>query len=284
MTFSAAERLEAELSLLSAMYPSTLTFTPQCREVNYTSIISSKSTMTLRLPDQYPEQGLPELISARDGPTKSDVRDETRRAIEMLGLEKGFEILDQIINVFEEVVSSREDTAAAETQGDKVPNPVSTPGQSHPKSKTVIIWLHHLLATSKRKLAITPTTTSTARSTSGISSSRTISGITKPGYPGILLFSGPSDLVNAHVHELKTLNWRAFQIRYDSSEDTPTTKVPSTSRLEPERDGEKGNGNMEWEFSHGRGKIVEVETMADVVKGIVSERNREIFLRAAGVK
>jgi hypothetical protein len=239
------------------------------------------------------------LMSARDG-VKNDLRDWTRRTIGELNLAEGEEGLDRIIAAFEELVSdfmstSTEDsllqkaelTGSATTIGARV----QEQQQEDPMApKTVIIWLHHLLATSKRKLAINPTLTASMSTSSSATNNSTtatssLSGMTKPGYPGIMIFSGASALVDAHVRELKDLNWQAFQVRYDSTE------------ADGGDDGDEGS-NRRWKFAHdeekdaiatgtttrGTGKIVEVETMAELVKGITRERDREVFLRSVGVK
>ncbi|KAK5299962.1 hypothetical protein LTR14_002177 [Exophiala xenobiotica] len=309
---SSHERLDAEISLLQAMYPDTLTFNTHTREVHYKSTstspasapstststststcnASATATLVLRIPSDYPDTGLPELISARDG-NKDDVRDKTRRALttgtSALALEEGVEVLDQIITVFEDVVASSASSSSSDqatsvrgattsTTNNNNHHHEDPPGKRQAATaKTVIIWLHHLLATSKRKLAIAPTTTMHmhARGHESIS----ISGLTKPGYPGIMLFSGPRDLVDAHVQELKALNWQAFQVRYDSDEEQHPAPASSSSSSTS-----TVASTVEWPFTHERGKIIEVESMADLVRGIAREQDKEAFLRAVGVK
>ncbi|KAK5563039.1 hypothetical protein LTR43_011360 [Exophiala xenobiotica] len=294
------------------MYPDTLTFNTHTREVHYKSTstspasapststspststcnASATATLVLRIPSDYPDTGLPELISARDG-NKDDVRDKTRRALttgtSALALEEGVEVLDQIITVFEDVVASSASSSSSDqatsvrgattsTTNNNNHHHEDPPGKRQAATaKTVIIWLHHLLATSKRKLAIAPTTTMHmhARGHESIS----ISGLTKPGYPGIMLFSGPRDLVDAHVQELKALNWQAFQVRYDSDEEQHPAPASSSSSSTS-----TVASTVEWPFTHERGKIIEVESMADLVRGIAREQDKEAFLRAVGVK
>ncbi|KAG9776345.1 hypothetical protein KCU88_g4896, partial [Aureobasidium melanogenum] len=384
----AAERLEAELSLLQAMYPGAMGYDPKSREVHYTSTLTSTSaytltttatapsssapTLTLRLPHTYPIKGVPEVIAARDR-AKNDIRDRTKRALEESGLtgndggEGSAEVLDQIIEVFEFVAAAAA-SASAVPDGDgdggregtrsesKTSTSITIDGLEidvpvadttsdirdpqpdiRPPTKTVIIWLHHLLALSKRKLAVTPSTTAHTHTTTGTLSSSSsasgISGLTKPGYPGIMIFSGPRDLVDAHVAQLKGLNWQAFQVRYDSDDDIvkasgagqnrsgnpdpipgrndndkqkqkhkqkqsltqnqKQSKRQSGEKETPTRQkdgreeevaGSRSGSGSEWHFSHGQGKIVEVETMAEVVKAIVDDDKKEIFLRAVGVR
>ncbi|KAK5047287.1 hypothetical protein LTR84_006809 [Exophiala bonariae] len=289
-----ASRLDAELSLLDAMYPSSVTWMCQSREVRFkTSTSASSGELQLRLPDTYPGSGLPSVISACDG-TRNDVRERMRCAMRELGLVEGEECLDRVVGAFEGVVRVRvplirwsflyfyehglrtptgsETGIDSTTSGTNMQLETQDPPSS---SKTVIIWLHHLLATSKRKLAINPTLHGSANPSLSLSTStpnthQSISGITKPGYPGILIFSGASRLVDAHVRELKDLNWQAFQVRYDSTDDGADRRCRW--------------GFVHEESENGRGRIVEVETMAEVVKGIVGERERGVFLRCVGVK
>lgn len=299
----ATERLDAEISLLKAMYPDSVTFDPPSREVHYTSTASPGAIITFRLPERYPERGHPDVISARDG-LKNDVRDRVRRAVEAEKLldeeeEDGVEILDQMVTVFEVVVAvtaGQSEGLAGGAGGEATSAPGAAPSKSvGPRSKTVIIWLHHLLATSKRKLAVTPAVSASTGAGASASASvgpstsysnkkgsraganvEILSGITKPGYPGIMIFSGPKDLVDAHVRRLKAENWQAFQVRWDSEHD----------KIQKGQGRAEGGGEceFEFEFTHGKGKIVEVETMAEVVRGIVREEDREVFLRAVGVK
>lgn len=90
----------------------------------------------------------------------------------------------------------------------------------------------------------------------------------RPGYPGVMIFSGPTSAVIGHVTTLKAENWQAFQIRYEEEE--------------------------LWDFAHGTG-VKEVETMADVVKSIEladgmsteggkGAKQKSEFLKAVGIK
>jgi hypothetical protein len=148
--------------------------------------------------------------------------------------------------------------------------------------KTVVIWLHHLLAASKRKLALSPPTSPQKPSPSPFSASgaaavggggvapRSVRGVTKPGYPGIMVFSGPKSLVEEHVATLRGLKWQAFSVRLE--EDVAWGFVD---------DGEtKGEG--EGKGIGGKG-VREVQSLAEVV-GAVEEQWREALLRAVGVK
>ncbi|EAT91770.1 hypothetical protein HBI56_010910 [Parastagonospora nodorum] len=222
-------RLELEMELLEAMYPEQASYETKARELKF---IQNGALLQLRLPDSYPESGLPDVIAASDA-SKTDIRAATKTAIKELGLMEGEEALDAIIVAFQSVLESASTAQPSTTTG----------SNDNDTCRTVIIWLHHLLALTKRKLALSPTT---------------LSGITKPGYPGIMIFSGPASAVTEHVNTLKAENWQAFQVRYEE--------------------------NLLWKFGHGKG-VKEVETMAEVVKGVEgAKEQKDEFLKAVGIK
>ncbi|CAK1366971.1 hypothetical protein CB0940_10320 [Cercospora beticola] len=230
---SSAERLATELELLESMYPEQVKYTEKGRELTYTSDTGS---LKLRLSDGYLEDARPEVVSASIG--KRDIRDQIKQRVNES--EIGEEVLDAIINDFIEICET-----SHVNEADDQNSAASTPQPSRhapPASSTVIIWLHHLLNTNKRKLALHP--------------ADTVCGITKPGYPGVLIYSGPAKDVQEHVNELKAQNWQAFQPRMESDEP--------------------------WKFKHGRG-VIEVEAMKDVVADLEEER-KEGFLEAMRIK
>jgi hypothetical protein len=254
-------RLDNEIELLTAIYPDQAFYSPKSRELKFTH---EHATLHLRLPDSYPESSLPDVIAANDS-SREDIRTQTKTAIQALNLPEGEEALDAVISAFQQVISDRLETSSVAS----IKSTKSTKQKSSlndDSKKTVIIWLHHLLNTNKRKLALSP--------------SSSVSGITKPGYPGVLIYSGLAEAVSAHVNELKAQNWQAFQVRFE----------------------EEG----EWRFAHGAG-VREVESMADIVKlleGVAEDekkdskkpgkknetrpgegqKQKEEFLKAVGIK
>lgn len=242
-----ASSLQDEITLLQAMYPDELHFNDKTQDIIYTS--SSHATLNIRLPSLYPaSNALPDLISVTGPPPqKFDLRNQYREALRDAHLVPGDPVLDAMINVFHELLESsalhaEADPRSGDTQ--EALNGVSNPDGS--QFLTVVIWLHHLLATSKRKQALDP-----PRSAHGF-----VSGLTKPGYPGLMIFSGPAAEVEEQVQALKGLNWQAFQVRYEEAE--------------------------RWEFKHGEG-MKEVETMGEVVEEIGEER-KEVFMEAMRMK
>lgn len=247
-----SERLALELQLLEAMYPEQLRFDRNARDLSFSSgIAGSADRLVLRLPNAYPVVGRPEVVAARGrggGDARGRVQGIVSEVCEQQQQQQqggedeeeaggGGEVLDAVLAAFLEVVEAEDERG--DTSGRVgVETPV---GAS--EVKTVVVWLHHLLATSKRKLAINPS-----------SSQGAVRGVTKPGYPGVLVFSGQRAAVEDHVAELKGLNWQAFAVRYEADE--------------------------RWEFGKG---VKEVETMAEMVQ-CIEEGRREAFLQAVGVK
>ncbi|KAK4974636.1 hypothetical protein LTR42_005282 [Elasticomyces elasticus] len=230
MADDASERLSVELALLEAMYPEVL-YNAKAREVRYKA---ESGNFTVRLPSDYLNEGgaLPEVLSANVG--SKDVRQPLKQRIDALS--SGEEVLDSIIAAFDEIVQEHVDHAAAENNdGTSVSHGVET-------KATIIVWLHHLLNTNKRKLCLSPPAG--------------VSGVTKPGYPGVLLYSGQASAVHEHVNELKQQNWAAFQVRLEDDE--------------------------EWTFTHGKG-VIEVEAMKEIVAE-VGEARKDLFMEAMRMK
>ena len=237
-------RLETELELLNAMYPDQTHYDPKSRELKFSG---DGASLLLRLPDTYPEAGLPDIISATDA-AKNDLRAQSRDAVRELGLSEGEEALDAIVAIFQQLIESV--PAQLEQNTEKSGSTADAHYVSN-ISKTIIVWLHHLLNTNKRKLALSPPSSTTP-----------VSGLTKPGYPGILVYSGPSSAVMEHVNVLKAQNWQAFQVRFEEEE--------------------------LWQFAHGTG-VKEMESMSEIVQGVnvdgeAGKRQKQEFLEAVGIK
>ncbi|KAK5137979.1 hypothetical protein LTR08_005776 [Meristemomyces frigidus] len=221
----ADDRLATELDLLHSMYPE-INYDEKRREVSYRA---AGASFQLRLPYDYLDSALPDVLYASAG--KTDLREQLKQCI--AACDVGEEVLDSIVLSFIELVNSKasEDSSESQATGDG--------GRESDSKATIVVWLHHLLNTNKRKLALSPP-------------SRDVSGVTKPGYPGVLVYSGPARPVHDHVNELKQQNWQAFQVRLESEE--------------------------EWIFTHGAG-VKEVEAMKDIVAE-VGDAHKEIFLEA----
>ncbi|GAA5838062.1 hypothetical protein JCM3766R1_004189 [Sporobolomyces carnicolor] len=80
--------------------------------------------------------------------------------------------------------------------------------------KCTLIWSHHLLATSKRKDII------------AWSTELSLFGISKPGYPGVIVVEGCRENVDEFVWRIKQLQWKALQIRCE--QDGQVAVVPDS--------------------------------------------------------
>lgn len=226
------ERLENEVALVRAMYPDQLTWDPHSQEIVFKG---TNSSITLRLQDDYLTTGRPIVVSASAG--KRDISGEVKKRL-IEEFSPGEEVLDATIMIFDELVADHELHASSDGTGQGVPaadSPLSG-------DATIVVWLHHLLNTNKRKMALSP--------------AASVSGVTKPGYPGVLVYSGPEHAVRDHVNELKGQNWAAFQVRMDADE--------------------------AWKFAHGTG-VKEVESMGDLVAEI-GEARKEEFMQIMKIK
>ncbi|GAA5997175.1 uncharacterized protein JCM10292_000077 [Rhodotorula paludigena] len=67
--------------------------------------------------------------------------------------------------------------------------------------KTVLLWSHHLLATSKRKDIV------------AWSTELELYGLSKPGYPGVIIVEGLAHNADEFVYRIKQLQWKALQVR-----------------------------------------------------------------------
>lgn len=231
MTSDHEERLANEVALLEAMYPDQITWNPQSREMTFKG---TNSTMVLRVEDDYLTTGRPVVLSACVG--KRDISGEVKKQL-LQDYSAGEEVLDAAVTVFDSLVADHELHATSEG----LEQPAAT-DEPEGGSATIVVWLHHLLNANKRKQALSP--------------SESVSGVTKPGYPGVLVYSGPANAVREHVGELKDLNWAAFQVRLEVDE--------------------------AWTFKHGGG-VREVEDMGDLV-GEIEEAKKEEFMQAVKIK
>lgn len=221
-------RLQDELTALQAIYPELVIWDERSREVRYKSE-DGRSSLILRLPDSYLVDAVPDVISASAG--RLELRQEIRKILTDNG--PTIEQLDAIIDEFRALAQS-----AISYERDPAEH-VDEPSQPQSTAKaTIVVWLHHLLNTNKRKQALSP-------------GSSAVSGYTKPGYPGVLLYTGAADAVQTHVQQLRSLNWQAFQVRIESDE--------------------------EWPLPH-RG-VVEVENISEIVS-VLAKPQREEFLAA----
>lgn len=88
-------------------------------------------------------------------------------------------------------------TCIPEPSSPTIADPPASTTESPSSSTIVLIWFHHLLSTTKRKDIL------------GLP----LRGISRPGYPGILVLQGPKDDVDDAIGELRGMRWQAMQVR-----------------------------------------------------------------------
>jgi len=126
------------------------------------------------------------------------------------------ERLLEIVDVFTSFIPT-----SSQEQIDITVKPVANTSQT--PTIVVLIWFHHLLSLTKRKAIL------------ALSSLR---GVSKPGYPGVLVLQGHRDVVEDAIVELKGMKWQAMQVR----------------------------GEIVWNDSTLEDGIHEVETVSEVVE------------------
>lgn len=126
-------------------------------------------------------------------------------------LESGVEVLDVLINAFvehlPELTAEGSESEAESLSSTTASKPASGKtkgkgkGRGPPRIKRVVIWSHHLLATSKRRDIL------------AWSKELALAGYSRPGYPGAVFAEGEEDQIDEFVRRLKQLRWQALQVR-----------------------------------------------------------------------
>lgn len=183
-------------------------------------------TLELTLPSTYPSTSKPTAY-LNCGDTVSTVRRKESRAAlsEIVSSQPlDLEILDQITSSLLDLVptflqpsrpssikdgvegnmnttTTEEKTTLSDHQQQQQQHQQSSQQQNPQKVKQVVIWSHHLLATSKR------------RAIQSWSKELSLRGYARPGYPGAIFAEGETDQVDEFVRRLKALRWQALQVR-----------------------------------------------------------------------
>lgn len=134
-----------------------------------------------------------------DRSTQQSARSQLRGIVE--SAEAGIECLDVIVTQFAELLPTLNEHSAQETHQQSGNSTTSWGEEVAPRIKRVVIWSHHLLATSKR------------RSIVQWSRELGLGGYSRPGYPGAVFVEGEEDSVDEFVARIKELRWQALQVR-----------------------------------------------------------------------
>ncbi|KAH7025590.1 hypothetical protein B0J12DRAFT_585010 [Macrophomina phaseolina] len=161
-------------------------------------------------PRSYPASSVPQVF-ASFGPNVSNGERKRLRARlrDIVGQqEAGIECVDLIISDFRQAL---DDLHAAACHGAAQRHYDAPKEARQSEGLRVVLWMHHLLATSKRRAIVQ------------LSKELGLGGFSKPGYPGSVYVEGEASAVRAFVDELKTMRWQAIQER--ASESVPLASI-----------------------------------------------------------
>lgn len=199
------ERQYNEISLLQTMYPDEMTITkaPASSEDAEVEIRLDKShTLVFTLPSrEYPVSVKPHVLLDFGSHVPNSDRKELRARLKDVveQQESGVECVDLIIGDFKSQLESFEILKGASGAGQDAEK--SSNAEKSVKGMRVVLWMHHLLATSKRKAILQ------------LSKELGLAGFSKPGYPGSVYVEGEAEAVRSFVDELKSMRWQAIQER-----------------------------------------------------------------------
>lgn len=168
--------------------------------------MTASYTLEFTLPSSYPSTQKPSVYLSCGGDVDTHTRKHLRAKLAQTveDQEDGVEVLDLIITSFQDVLA--ETTSAPATTD--LPDGGGNGGQQQKtKIKRVVIWSHHLLATSKR------------RDIQAWSKELSLAGFARPGHPGSIFAEGDEDQIDEFVRRLKQLRWQALQVRGEETAD-----------------------------------------------------------------
>lgn len=153
-----------------------------------------KVTLQLTLPRKYPTGANPAVTFTAPGLLKANHHVLQANLNDFLSSQSSSteERLLEIVQSFIDHIASQSSPIPAMGTSE------ATQSCSNNTNSIVLIWFHHLLSTTKRK---------------AILALQSLRGISKPGYPGILVLQGPKDILKDAITELKGMRWQAMQIR-----------------------------------------------------------------------
>ncbi|PNS14753.1 hypothetical protein CAC42_1982 [Sphaceloma murrayae] len=239
------ERQLDELMLLQSMYAQDFSWQTPSEQPTEASDISDKEvsfglrisvyTLEVTLPASYPSSSKPSAYLQCDDTVSTNTRKAARSVLTNIRdrLEAGSECLDILIQELSSALESFDTTTGEDGECGKAPD-ADILQQGIPQSyKRLLIWSHHLLATSKRKDII-----SWARELH-------LSGFSRPGYPGAVVIEGIEVNVDEFETRIKALKWQALQVRGSEVRESPSLVRAGTSI-----------------------DFKEVEDLSDIVKGL----------------
>lgn len=214
------------------------------------------------LPDTYPASSLPNVALEFGTSIDNTRRKQLRDALKAIFTElpTGTECLDELVIQLQQAVQQKETQTSEDTSSSfiyqqpfsKNPNPTT-----QALTKLVLIWSHHILATSKRKFI------------HDTSKELNLNGVCKPGYPGIIIVEGEAANVDDFVEQIKQLRWQALSVKAEMEYDVGDG-------------GKLGSGGGDG--SQSRSYVHEVESVADVTAILRPVGLEEWFLEGMGIR
>ena len=160
--------------------------------------IDDKVTLQFTLPERYPSNGNP--IVGFTAPSLSKTQHQALQT-HLNSILHGLSSSDneRLLEIIESLKEFLPTTLSSFTTEGTLPDTSTTVDPiSEGPNVIVLIWFHHLLSTTKRK---------------AIKSLDSLRGISKPGYPGILVLQGSKASVDEAITELKSMRWQVIQVR-----------------------------------------------------------------------
>jgi len=212
---------------------------PEAVHPSFAIDINDYYTLEVTLTSSYPDGAKPTVYLACDGEVATATRKEARKILEteVVAQEPGCECLDLLVQALMERLADVKPCPVAYDRGgadavslsEHVQSVSGHQSQDREMFKTVLLWSHHLLATSKRKDIVS------------WSRELRLAGYSRPGHPGAILIEGAQPDVDEFVSRIKALRWQALQVRGE--------EVRASRRLNFDGDG-----------------VSEVEGLGDIVE------------------
>lgn len=190
------ERQLNEVTLLESMYPEELQVIkhPKSQDDDFEFEIRLDPAHSLSFvlsPKTYPASSGPQVFLSFGSDVPNDTRKQLRAHLRDIvdRQEPGIECVDLIIGDFRQTL---DDFNASSHDNDvQRAGQQSSPNTSQTQALRVVLWMHHLLATSKRRAIVQ------------LSKELGLGGFSKPGYPGSVFAEGEATAVRTFVDELK---------------------------------------------------------------------------------
>lgn len=162
-----------------------------------TKLRGQRVEVRIRMPPKYPGHACLEVSQVACNCSRDEERELHRAAEAACGDD------ESVLSVADAVESeiSRIERSQQCGKGQQEGTAPSSSSLGRAVMKRAACWSHHIVNEKKRR---------TIFSWAG---KLEIAGFLKPGYPGIIIVEGPKEGLDEFLRRLKTLRWKAFQVR-----------------------------------------------------------------------